>query len=31
MGWQATIPLEHGIAETYKWFLDQPADGLRMK
>lgn len=31
MGWQATIPLEEGIAQTYRWFLDQPADGLRMK
>ena len=31
MGWKATIPLEEGIAQTYRWFLDQPADGLRMK
>lgn len=23
MGWSATIPLERGIAETYRWFLDQ--------
>jgi nucleoside-diphosphate-sugar epimerase len=21
LGWQATIPVEHGIASTYAWFL----------
>lgn len=26
MGWQATIPLRHGIAETYNWFLENAAD-----
>jgi nucleoside-diphosphate-sugar epimerase len=31
LGWQATIPLEQGIAETYRWFLAQGADGLRSK
>jgi GDPmannose 4,6-dehydratase/GDP-L-fucose synthase len=23
MGWQATIPLEEGIRETYQWFIEQ--------
>ncbi|GHE01573.1 GDP-fucose synthetase [Defluviimonas sp. 20V17] len=31
LGWCATIPLEQGIAETYRWFLEQPADALRAK
>jgi nucleoside-diphosphate-sugar epimerase len=25
MGWRATISLEQGIAETYRWFLDNQA------
>ncbi|QLC20915.1 GDP-L-fucose synthase [Parasphingopyxis sp. CP4] len=29
LGWKASIALEHGIHDTYKWFLSQPADGLR--
>jgi nucleoside-diphosphate-sugar epimerase len=31
LGWCATIPLEQGIAETYRWFLDQPTAALRAK
>jgi len=26
MGWRATIALEQGIAETYRWFLEHRAD-----
>ncbi len=29
MGWQASTGLEAGIAETYRWFLDQSAADLR--
>lgn len=29
LGWRASIGLEQGIAETYQWFLDQPAHMLR--
>lgn len=29
MGWQASIPLEDGIADTYRWFLAQPETALR--
>jgi nucleoside-diphosphate-sugar epimerase len=25
LGWRATIPLEAGIAGTYRWFLDREA------
>lgn len=28
MGWKATIPLRHGIAETFRWYLDH-VDSLR--
>ncbi|KUJ86163.1 GDP-fucose synthetase [Ruegeria marisrubri] len=31
MGWRARIGLEEGIRETYRWYLAQPEDGLRMK
>ena len=30
LGWSATIPLDIGIAETYRWFLAQPASDLRL-
>lgn len=26
MGWQASIPLQQGVAETYQWFLDHQND-----
>ena len=26
MGWTASIPLEQGVAETYRWFLDHHAE-----
>jgi GDP-L-fucose synthase len=26
MGWRASIPLERGVEETYRWFLDNHAD-----
>jgi GDP-L-fucose synthase len=29
MGWHATIPLEAGIEETYRWFLEQGEAALR--
>lgn len=29
LGWQASIPLEDGIRQTYDWFLAQSGDGLR--
>ena len=29
LGWQARIPLEEGIRETYTWYLAQGADALR--
>jgi nucleoside-diphosphate-sugar epimerase len=25
LGWRATIPLEHGLAETYRWYLENLA------
>jgi nucleoside-diphosphate-sugar epimerase len=28
MGWRARIGLEEGVAETYRWFLDN-RDGFR--
>ena len=31
MGWQASVPLERGIEETYAWFLDQGEAALRSK
>jgi nucleoside-diphosphate-sugar epimerase len=31
LGWQATIPLETGVKETYEWFLNQAPDALRAK
>jgi nucleoside-diphosphate-sugar epimerase len=31
LGWQATIPLEQGIRDTYDWFLNQDAAALRAK
>jgi nucleoside-diphosphate-sugar epimerase len=31
LGWTATIPLEAGIAGTYRWFLDQPGSALRAR
>ena len=31
LGWQATIPLEQGIRDTYDWFLNQDAASLRAK
>ncbi len=31
LGWTATVPLEEGIAGTYAWFLDQPADARRAR
>ncbi|MDK3074521.1 GDP-L-fucose synthase [Sedimentitalea sp. JM2-8] len=31
LGWQATIPLEQGIAETYDWFLAQNPEALRAR
>lgn len=29
LGWRASIPLEKGIAETYRWFLDQESTNRR--
>lgn len=29
LGWQASVPLEEGIRQTYGWFLAQDGDGLR--
>lgn len=29
LGWNATIPLEQGIADTYRWFLGQDRNRLR--
>lgn len=29
MGWRAKIDLQDGVAETYRWFLDQDQAGLR--
>jgi GDP-L-fucose synthase len=26
LGWRAEIPLEHGVAQTYAWYLAHPAD-----
>ena len=31
LGWQARIPLEEGIRETYTWYLAQGADALRAR
>ena len=31
LGWQATIPLEQGIRDTYDWFLNQDTAALRAK
>ncbi len=31
MGWRASIDLQTGIENTYKWFLDQNEDDLRVK
>ncbi|MFC4671051.1 GDP-L-fucose synthase family protein [Seohaeicola nanhaiensis] len=31
LGWRATIPLEQGIAGTYRWYLTQDPAGLRAK
>lgn len=31
MGWQASIPLEEGVRDTYQWFLAQGLDNLRIK
>jgi GDP-L-fucose synthase len=31
LGWDATITLKAGVAETYAWFLEQGLDGLRSK
>jgi len=25
MGWQAQIDLEHGLQQTYRWYLDNAA------
>jgi len=27
MGWQPSIPLDQGIAATYRWFLENRAEG----
>lgn len=31
LGWEASIPLNRGIQETYNWFLEQGMDQLRSK
>ncbi|MEY8831764.1 GDP-L-fucose synthase family protein [Phaeobacter italicus] len=31
LGWQARISLRAGIEETYRWYLEQPQDTLRVK
>lgn len=31
LGWEATIPLNEGVKETYGWFLEQGLEGLRSK
>ncbi|MGH1413633.1 MAG: GDP-L-fucose synthase [Pelagimonas sp.] len=31
MGWQASIGLEEGVAETYQWFLEQDSATIRAK
>ena len=31
LGWEATIPLQEGVKETYNWFLEQGLEGLRSK
>jgi GDP-L-fucose synthase len=25
LGWRPRIPLDHGLAATYRWYLDHPA------
>jgi GDP-L-fucose synthase len=28
LGWHAQIPLERGIASTYKWYIAQASEGV---